>query len=45
MNSDEYSFARLPYNEFDGMTNLCRAINKRISARKNDAFLFNYSME
>ena len=45
MNSDEYPFIKLPYKEYGSMTHLCCYINRRISARENCAFHFNYFME
>ena len=33
------------YKEFASMTDLCRTINRKISARKEGAFQFNYSVE
>ena len=40
LNSDIY-----PHLEYDSMNDFCRAINRKISARKNGAFTFNHSME
>ena len=45
MNSFEYPFATLSYKEFGSMNELCRAINKKNSARKNDDIQLNYSKE
>ena len=45
MNSGNYPLITLPYKEYGSITDFCRAINRRISARKNGAFHFNYSME
>ena len=45
MNLGEYPFITLPYKEFFSMNDLCPAVNRRISARKNSAFQLNHSME
>ena len=41
----DYPYIELPYEELTCMNDLCRSINKRISARKKGAFHFNYSKE
>ena len=41
----EYPFITLPHKEFGSMNDLCCDLNRRISARENGAFEFNYSME
>ena len=45
LTSDLYPHLTLKYKEVGIMNGLARAINRRISARKNEAFHFNYSME
>jgi len=45
LNSGEYPIITLLFNEFGGMNDLCLAINRRISVRKNNAFQFIYIME
>jgi hypothetical protein len=45
LKSSEYPDVTLRYKEYGTMTDLCRAINRKISYRRNGTFHFNYSME
>ena len=45
INSGEYPFIKLAYKEYGSMTELCRAITRRIYAHKNGAFNFYYLMK
>ena len=45
LDSDLYPYDALKYKEFGNMNEFCRAINRRISPRRNDAFQFNYLID